>query len=189
MEQEKIEKLIRSVQKRRDTDAFSKIYDQFVTQIYRYVFFKVPKDDVEDIVETVFLKAWENIDQYSSQVSKSFSSWLFRIAHNLVVDHYRFAQNHPEDSLHEFVEIIQDERVEHNPLKRAKRELDKDIVRKALDRLSDNHRQIIVLKFLNELENPEIARILDKSEGSLRILQHRALKSLKDVLVEMGFPA
>lgn len=186
---EDIEKLVNAVKKHRDTEAFSKLYDAFVTPLYRYVFFKVKNEEVEDIVETVFLKAWENIHQYKLRKNTSFGAWLFRIAHNLVVDHYRTEESRLEESITEFAEKIQDERVEHNPLKATVREFDSQVLKQALNKLSDSYRQIIVLKFLNELDNCEISQILHKSEGSLRILQHRALHALKDILKEMGFTA
>ena len=167
-----------------DHDAFSKIYDVFIDKIYRYVYFRVNADDAEDLVETVFLKVWENLKKYKKKEKTYFSSWIFRIAHNLVVDHYRSYKN--IDSLELNIQIP-DENRQHNPIKNAQNTFDQDTLRRAIANLKKNYQQILIHKFINELSNKEIADILNKSEGSLRILQFRALKALKKELKQMGF--
>lgn len=159
-----------------DQEAFGRIYDEYIDRIYRYIYYKVDAADVEDLTETTFVKAWENIRKYRRQECQ-FSSWLFRIAHNTVVDHYRM--NHTIDAL---VDDYQDHRVEHNPASSTQRSMNRDVVRDSLKHLKDIYQQVLVLKFLNNLSNTEIAQILGKSEGSLRILQYRALRALRKVL-------
>lgn len=165
-----------------DSEAFASIYDRFVDQIYRYIYFRVPREDAEDITEQVFLKSWEKIRQYKAG-KKGFSAWIFRIAHNLVVDTYRFKKDR------ETVELspnVPEYRREHNPIKMTESSLHSDKLRKALSRLKGSYKQVIILKFINELSNPEIAKVLKKSEGGVRILQFRALKALKHELNEIG---
>jgi RNA polymerase sigma-70 factor (ECF subfamily) len=164
-----------------DAEAFAQIYDVFVTPIYRYIFYKVKKEDVEDLVETLFLKAWENIGKYKKQKKTSFKSWIFRIAHNLVVDHYRLTREHAS-----LDPRISDTKRESDPVQQAKLKLDNERLKAAIDKLKPNYQQIVLLKFINELSNEEIAKVLKKSEGSVRILQFRALKALKVVLQDMG---
>ncbi len=176
-----IEKLV-VLSKRGNQDAFAKLYDIFVDPIYRYVYYRVSAGDAEDIVETVFLRVWENIRQYKSQ-KRSFSAWIFRIAHNLIVDHYRSAKDRVFEELHP---QIPDQSRQHNPIKSAQSILDNEVLKKALDNMKRQYREVIIYKFINELSNKEISEILGKSEGSLRILQFRALKALKKVLEEMG---
>ncbi|MBI5754464.1 sigma-70 family RNA polymerase sigma factor [Candidatus Peregrinibacteria bacterium] len=176
-----IEKFVHLAQKG-DQEAFAKIYDIFVDQIYRYVYYRVQGADVEDIVETVFLKVWENIRQYKPQ-KKSFSAWLFRIAHNLVVDHYRAYKDKIFDELSS---DLPDQSRQHNPIRSAQSSFDNLVLKKALVKVKKQYREIILHKFINELSNSEIAEILGKSEGSLRILQFRALKALRKELEEMG---
>lgn len=178
-EEQQIQKFVSACQNG-DHDSFGHIYEQYVDAIYRYVYYKVDASDVEDLTETVFVKAWENISQYKQQKC-NFSSWLFRIAHNVVVDHYRM--NHSTSAL---VEDYQDHRVEHNPLFSAQRSMTQDFVHESLTHLKDIYQQVLVLKFLNNLSNNEIAQILGKSNGSLRILQYRALRALRKVLEERG---
>ncbi|MBT3864571.1 sigma-70 family RNA polymerase sigma factor [Candidatus Peregrinibacteria bacterium] len=178
---EMVELLVKRAQKG-DADAFGKLYDIFVDQIYRYIYFRVPANDVEDLTETVFLKSWEKIHQYKSG-KKRFSAWLFRIAHNLVVDTYRFNK---DKNLVELTPNIPEYRREHNPIKTTESALHSDYLKEALAKLKPHYKQIVILKFINELSNQEISEILKKSEGSIRILQFRALKALKIELEKKG---
>src|SRR3989338_3734654 len=171
---EEVEKLVKLVQDG-DHQAFSRLYDIFIDPIYRYVYYRVNSADAEDLVETVFLKVWENIRQYKPK-KKSFSAWVFRIAHNLVVDYYRAAKDR---NFEELDMQIADQDRQHNPIKTVQNILDNQTLKIALRKLKKPYRDLVVYKFINELSNREIAEILGKSEGSLRILQFRALKALK----------
>lgn len=179
---EKIDYLVELAQDG-DADSFAVIYDHFVNQIYRYVYFRVPKNEVEDITEIVFLKAWEKLKQYTPK-KRSFSAWLFRIAHNLVVDSYRLKK---DSEFEELSPDVAEHRCEHNPIKMTEMSLNSDSLKMALSKLNGKHRQVIILKFINELSNTEIAQIMKKTEGGIRILQFRALKSLKRELSDAGF--
>lgn len=165
-----------------DADSFAKVYDVLVDQIYRYVYFRVPQEEAEDITEMVFLRAWENLHQYRLK-KKSFSAWIFKIAHNLIVDTYRFKRDKGTVSLDP---DVPEYRREHNPIKVAEDNIHSDKLRIALSKMKKAYKQIIILKFINEFSNEEISKILKKSEGSIRILQFRALKTLKRELIELG---
>lgn len=164
-------------------DSFAKVYDIFIDPIYRYVFYRVKAVDAEDIVETVFLKVWEHLGKYKVSEKSSFSAWIFRIAHNLVVDYYRSTKNKGVDEL---LETIPDKKREHNPIDMTQQGLDRGVVKKAIFKLKKNYQEIIIYKFINDLSNKEIANILKRSEGSVRILQFRALKALKFELEDLG---
>lgn len=164
-----------------DQEAFGTLYDFFVTPIYRYIYYKVNKEHVEDLTETLFLKAWENIRKYKKRKNTTFKSWLYRIAHNLVVDHYRLHREHA--SLNPW---ISDKKKQADPLRRAQESLHNDKLHEAISRLKKNYQQVVILKFINDLSNKEISEILKKSEGSVRIMQFRALKALKSELADMG---
>lgn len=178
---EEIEKLVKKSQKG-DQDAFAEIYDIFIDPIYRYVYYRVKSVDAEDLVETVFLKVWENIRQYKPR-KKSFSAWMFRIAHNLVVDYYRASKG---NFIEELTLQLPDQSREHNPICVTQGVLDQDLLKEAIGKLKKQYQEIIIYKFINDLSSKEIADILKKSEGSLRILQFRALKALKRELIDMG---
>jgi len=180
---EEIEVLVKASQDG-DHDAFSELYDIFIDPIYRYVYFRVNAVDAEDLVETVFLKVWENIQKYKKKKKIYFSSWIFKIAHNLVVDYYR---SHKDiDSLELNIQIP-DQNRQHNPIKSTQNILNQKTLKFAINKLKKSHQQILIYKFINEFSNREIAELLKKSEGSLRILQFRALKALKKELKDIGF--
>ncbi|MBT6069276.1 sigma-70 family RNA polymerase sigma factor [Candidatus Peregrinibacteria bacterium] len=179
-----VEKLVKLSQKG-DSQAFGQVYDIFVDAIYRYVFYRVKNEEVEDLVEIVFLKAWENINKYKKG-QFSFSSWLFRIAHNLVIDYYR---THDKVSVldEKLEETLESYKREHQPIKRAESSLNNDILFRALNNLKKPYQDLIVLKFVNGLSNGEVAKILGKREASLRVMQFRALKELRNTLKSFEF--
>lgn len=157
------------------TDAFGDLYIIFVEKIYRYVFCHVKsKTFAEDITEEVFLKAWRAIKSCRGKES-TFSSWLYRIAHNQMVDEIRKRQRRPALEL-ENVENISDN---SEGVEKSREQLELAAV---IDRLPPNQRQVIILKFIEGLDNPEIARIMDKSEGAIRVLQMRGLSRLREEL-------
>ncbi|MBU0668351.1 sigma-70 family RNA polymerase sigma factor [Patescibacteria group bacterium] len=162
------------------TEAFEKLYNAFVDQIYRYTYYRTGREDALDITENVFLKVWENIKSYRVG-RRYFSSWIYRIAHNAVVDHYRLNK--------EAVELnfdIADEKRDADPVRIAEGSLSSEVLMKAISKLNRKHQQVIVLKYINELENREIAKIMRRTEGSLRILKLRALRALRRILEDMN---
>lgn len=179
-EQEKLEELVEQV-KSGDKQAFEEIYEMFIQPLYRYVYYRAPKGEVEDILENAFLKVWENIGKYKRD-NNNFSAWVFRITHNLIVDFYR-ARKEPTVELD--LNLAEDDRT-HSPLRFTQNQLDSGYLKEAMSELNEQYKEIIVLKFLEDLTNKEISQILDKSEGAVRILQFRALKALKDELTKMG---
>ncbi len=169
-----------SASQRGDSAAFGKIYDFFVSPIYRYLYYRVGSAEAEDLTELVFLKTWENIRSYR-QANRRFSAWLFRIAHNVVIDFYR--SNHFQGILSE---DLPDLRREANSRELAHRHFDQQLLSQAMKELKDHYRQILILKYMNDLSNEEIGQIMGRSQAALRILQYRALKSLKRTLENMG---
>ncbi|MBI4733701.1 MAG: sigma-70 family RNA polymerase sigma factor [Rubrobacteridae bacterium] len=162
-----------------DTEAFGKLYDLYYDKIYSYVYFKVSnRFEAEDIAEQVFLKALESISSFEWR-GYPFSAWLFRIASNQVIDFYR-------SNKHEMVdvetEICVDGSIDRCPERSALREFSRQEVVKAIKMLTEDQRQVIVLRFIAGLSNDEVAKIVDKSVGAVKVLQHRALGALGRVL-------
>jgi len=158
-----------------DGDAFGELYIIHVEKIYRYVFYQVKSKTVaEDITEEVFLKAWRAISSCRGK-EKSFSSWLYRIAHNQIIDEFRRRKRHPS-LLIETVESITD------TTNGVEKYLEQQELLGVIDYLPSNQRQVIILKFIEGLDNREIANIMGKSEGAIRIMQMRALVTLKKQL-------
>jgi len=164
-----------------DTEAFGKLYDIFIQPVYRYIFFKVKKDDALDLTESVFLKVWEHLKSYS-KLKGAFSSWIFKIAHNLVVDYYRLQREHVDlDDV-----VLPDESKAADPKFLAENSMNRDLLRKGISKLKKKYQDVLILRYINGLEHREIARIMRRSEGSLRILKFRALQSLKKILEDMN---
>lgn len=159
-----------------DTEAFAQIYDALVKPIYRYVYYRVDPETAEDITEEAFLKIWQNLKKYKKGASP-FSSWAFRIAHNLVVDHYR-----KDTSIEMIDETVADTQEHSRPELQMDVKLTNIRLHKVIRRLPEHYQQIVILKYINELENSEIAEVVGKSEGAVRVLQFRALEQLRDML-------
>ncbi len=157
------------------TEAFGDLYIIFVEKIYRYVFYHVNnKTGAEDITGEVFLKAWRAISSCRGK-ENVFSAWLYRIAHNQMVDEIRKRQRRPSLEL-ENVETISD------PGSNTEGYSEQQELLKVIDRLPSNQRQIVILKFIEGMDTREIARIMGKSEGAIRVTQMRALSALKKEL-------
>ncbi|MBI2453329.1 sigma-70 family RNA polymerase sigma factor [Candidatus Peregrinibacteria bacterium] len=164
-----------------DSEAFAQLYDLFVVPIYRYVYYRVNNGEAEDLTEMVFMKAWEHLPKYR-KLDCTFAAWLFKIARNLVIDYYRMKTSY-EELDHTFA----DQTLYNDPLVQTENTLTQDVLKHALSKLKEIYRQVIVLKFINELSNAEIAQILGRKEGNIRVLQFRALQDLKHVIEnEMG---
>ena len=158
-----------------DTEAFGELYTHHVTKIYRYVYYNVHnKERAEDITQEVFLKAWKAIGSCKGK-EKTFSSWLYRIAHNLIIDKLRKSQ---KQISHE-AELPEDIR---DTSDRMEISLEQRDLLKVIDVLSPNQRQVIVMKFIEDMDNREIAETMGKSTGAIRILQMRALETLRKTL-------
>ena len=166
---------------RGDADAFGKLYDVHMPAIYRFVFVKVSnKADAEDITHQVFVNAWKGIGSYKIRRGLPFSSWLYRIARNAVIDFYRTSRHHLD------IETVPEEAVSKSPGFEVKfdTEVKMDGVREALSKLDDDQESVLLMRFMNDMSYKEIAEAIDKSEGAVRVIQHRALKRLRKIIYE-----
>jgi RNA polymerase sigma-70 factor (ECF subfamily) len=165
--------------KKYDSDAFGKLYDLYFNKIYAYIFYRVGYvDEAEDLSEQVFLKALEAIRSFDWR-GIPFSAWLFRIAHNLVIDRYRRNYKMTNISIDEISPIASE--IE-TPEKLTIDKLSQEKLHVAISHLTKDQQQVIILKFFSNLSNTEIAQFLDKPVGAVKSLQHRALNSLKRIL-------
>src|SRR5512136_1324465 len=156
-----------------DPVAFGEIYERYYLGVYKYVYYRVGDQSLaEDLTMEVFVKSMEAIDTFSFR-GVPFSAWLYRIASNLVIDHFRRQPEQPELSLEE--KLVAG--VEH-PMQSLDTELSHQVLQRALSELTDDQQQVIVLKFVDGLSNLEVAQILGKTEGAVKSLQHRALAAL-----------
>jgi len=161
-----------------NNDNFKNIYENYFTPIYRYIYFRVKnRDDAEDLTQTVFLKAYKSIPDLQKITDRPLA-YFFTIARNTVIDHWR----KKKDILIE--EDILDKIPTNNlnPQEMAEKTEIETMIRRAIKQLTDDQQEVIILKFINELSNQEISKLLNKSEDAIRQLQCQALKALRQNL-------
>lgn len=167
------------LQAQQDLAAFGALYERYVQRVYSYVYTRTGSTpDAEDITERVFLQAMSHLRGYQSR-GAPFSAWLFRIAHNLVANWHR------DNSRHQHVKLDGADLPAHRePAFDLLEEL--AAIRRALTTLPAERQRLIVLKFVEELPNAEIGRIMGRSEGAIKSLIHRTLESLRRTLGEFA---
>ncbi len=159
---------------RRDEEAFGVLYDMHVSRVYRHVYYMVGNTaEAEDLTAQAFLQAWAAIERYQIR-GAPFVSWVMRIAHNLGVSHLRSRK--PGAQL---PETLVDQSREGNPEEVLQHQADGDRVREAILQLRDEHRRVIILRFVQDLDYREVAEIVGKSVPAVRVIQHRALNALR----------
>ncbi len=175
-----IEKIVKKSQ-RGDENSFAEIFDIFYEKIFKYIKFRVDQNEVDDLVGEVFLKTVKNLKKYKPQERSTFGSWIYRIAHNVVIDFYRKKQEFlgididSEDEEYS-IQLVDDS---PGPDKIMEQKIEFEKIQKVLNKLSATNREIIELKFMEDFSNFEIAQITGKSEGNIRIIQLRALRELR----------
>ncbi len=164
--------------KQKEPAAWSSIYREFSSRIYRYVFVKVQnKQLAEDISETVFLRALEAIDKYEMR-GLPFSAWLFRIAHNLIIDQQRRNKGDKELALEE----VSVGPMGQDPAALAEKGIALEQVREAMKQLTKAQQEVVELRFAAELSIAEIAQMMGKNEGAIKALQHSGILALRKIM-------
>lgn len=162
-----------------DASAFGLLYDRYHDQIYRFVYLKVShREEAEDITHHVFLSAWQHIAGYTHK-GFPFSSLLYQIARNKIIDHYRTQKTTIDIEDLKEAEIPRHESTVEDSLHS---QFQFATVKTALQQLKQEYQDIIIMRYIEELTPAEIARILKKPEVTIRVLQHRAIKQLKALL-------
>ncbi|MBI4759477.1 MAG: sigma-70 family RNA polymerase sigma factor [Chloroflexi bacterium] len=163
--------------KRNDAGAWTQIYDRHYQQIYNYLYYQLRgASEAEDLAAEVFLRAIEAIGSYTPR-GLPLVSWLYRIGHNLVVDHLRRQSRRDQLPLQE--SLVWDHESSGGLLESK---IEKEELLRALQYLTVDQRQVLILKFVQEMDNSGVAQVLGKTEGAVKSIQHRALASLKRVL-------
>lgn len=162
-----------------DVEAFGDLYTRYLDQLYRYVFYRVADEQVaEDLTENIFLKVWENLARIKKPQT-SFPAWLYRIAHNVIIDHYRTQR--PTVSWDELTER-QLSAMDDSPEKVLLDLEESKQLAKAISQLEPRLAQVIVCRFIQKLSHAQTAEIMGLNEGHIRVLQYRALKQLRQIL-------
>jgi RNA polymerase sigma-70 factor (ECF subfamily) len=167
-----------------DRAAFAILYRRYVDRVYGYAFYLLgDHHDAEDATERTFLAALAAIDGFRD-TGASFRSWLFRIAHNQVANALRSRGRRRDDSLDRVLEPVSST----DPAAEVTAADDARHVRAALATLADDRRQVLILRCVDGLSAREIADVLGRSEGAVRVLQHRALRDLAERLAATDDP-
>ena len=160
-----------------DDQAFTILYDFYFPKIYGYIYKRVGNFDLaEDLVSATFLKVFTYLGRYNNR-GYSFSAWVYRIATNNLIDHYRKAGRKKIVPL-EQAEHIQDEHVD-SPDTAVVRLQDRELVQRALEDVPEKYQKVLHLKFFADQSNEEIAEALEISENNVRVITFRALKSFQ----------
>jgi RNA polymerase sigma-70 factor (ECF subfamily) len=165
----------------RDQEAFAQLYDRHVVRIYRHIYYMVNDSNIaEDLTAQTFLKAWEAIDRYKER-GAPIVAWLLRISHNLTVSYLRSKRDHSE-----LDETFLDQKMTRNPEEALEQASDEKSMREAVLKLRDEQRQVIMLRFVEEMDYREVADIIGKSVPAVRVIQHRALGNLRKIMLSQA---
>lgn len=160
-------------------EAIGELYDRYNERVFRYVWARVyDQNAAEDLTGEVFVRMVANLPKYRP-TSTPFLAWLYRIAHNLVVDHYRKEENKRELQLDRVDQLLVDT---NNPAETTEEKMFFNRVKIALLELNPTRQEVIVLRFLMGMSLQEVAATLGKSIGAVKVAQHRGLKELREIL-------
>ena len=170
--------------KQGDKEAFSHLYENHFDRIYRYIVLKTgDRVEAEDMAQQVFLKAYQSMTAFNLK-GQPVSSWFFKIAHNLVVDHYRKISKQQENQVMDFDENTASGG--DDPQSATEIALDVEKLAAASRLLTAPQQEVISLRFAGDLPIAEVARIMGKSEGAVKALQHSAVAALRKHMQEAG---
>lgn len=155
---------------------YAQIYEQYVNKIYRFIFFKVSSQEIaEDLCSETFLRGWQSFKNNNEEIENP-QAFLYQIARNLVIDHYREKGKVQTVSVDCVADINDRTDLEQEIHNRS----DMEFIKSALSELKDDYKELIIWHYIEDLSVPEIAQIVNKSEGTVRVALHRALKTLKN---------
>ncbi len=167
---------------RGDAEAFRQLVEAYQTPAYRLAARMCGPDSAEDVTQEAFLAAWRALPEFRGDCR--FSTWLYRLVSNAAIDCLRREKKHRDTGDVDDLELPDGG---PSPQEQAERSDTRDAVRRALDRLSPEHRQVLLLRFMQELDYGEIARALDVSEGTVKSRINRAKSKLREVLAAGNF--
>ena len=166
----------------RDRAAFGALYRRYLDRVYGYCFYLLgDHHDAEDVTERTFVAALAAIDGYRDE-GATFRAWLFRIAHNQLANALRTRHRHRTAPL----DGVPEPMTHADPAGLLSLAEEARGLRRALEQLPDDRRQVVVLRFVDGLTAREIGAVLGRSEGAVRVLQHRALRQLADLIADGG---
>jgi RNA polymerase sigma-70 factor (ECF subfamily) len=171
------EGLVRRAQEN-DQEAFAQLYEEHFNKIYRYLALRIGNEmEAEDMTQQVFLNALQSISSFRWK-GVPFSAWLFRIAHNQAVDHLRRKKKRASVPLDESLTSGGD-----SPRATTELKMDIEELMAATKRLTEAQREVISLRFTSELSIAQVAKVMGKSQGAVKALQHSAIVALRRTML------
>lgn len=183
--------------KHRDREAFILAYDENIEEINRFVYFKVGNiEEANDLTSLIFLKAWNHVQNKNLLEAKTLRALLYTIARNAIIDYYReegskksLSMDAMLDKEGEFKDpqgfLFPDEKNKpDNMNEKIDKQSELDMIKEKLGHLKEEYREIIIMRFINDLSMDEIVNITKKTKGNIRVSLHRALKALKELVDE-----
>ncbi len=160
-----------------NSDAFGALYEKYIDQIYNYIYYRTSNSkDAEDLCSRVFIRALNHIERYEDR-GYPFSAWLYRIAHNLVINWYR---DHEKAEVISLSDQYPPPTMDGSVEERIEKEDDREALLRVLADLPEDRKELLILKHVEGLTNSEIGQIMDRTEGAIKALYHRTLESLRD---------
>jgi RNA polymerase sigma-70 factor (ECF subfamily) len=164
-----------------NVDAFGELYERYAPQVFRFLYAHLDnRMDAEDLLGEVFLRVWRSLSKYRER-GVPFLAFLFRIARNALIDHYRRAGKARQVVPIEDVSLRD---LRPGPGETVTANLEHEEIRQTLGQLREDYRTVLVLRFLSELTPEETAEVMERSSGAVRVLQHRALAALRKLMDE-----
>lgn len=162
---------------RGDRAAFSDVYRRYAGQVLRFLLSRLRDPELaQDLTQEVFIRVLKGIGTFTYQGEKSFLSWMYAIANNVMISHLRRvkAQYIPLDNEHDIADPRGGDAVSSI--------FNRLTIQQAMSKLTEDQQQVLTLRFYGDLSNAEIARQLKKTEGAVKALQHRALQTLQQIM-------
>jgi RNA polymerase sigma-70 factor, ECF subfamily len=171
-----------AAQKRRLDDDFSALYKAHLRDVYSYSYYRVGNHhDAEDLTEQTFLQAYRHFERAQRESNgRPLRPWLIRIAHNLAANYYRDRSRRPQTQLEDAAVVS----APHSTAELAEGRQELQDVLEGVSKLPDDRREALIMRFALGMDNREIARAIDRSEGATKVLIHRAIKQLEEGLKE-----
>jgi RNA polymerase sigma-70 factor (ECF subfamily) len=162
-----------------DAQAFGELYERYAPRVFRYLYAHLDNRlDAEDLTEEVFLRVWKTLGGYTEQ-GVPFLAFLFRVARNALIDHYRRSAKSEQEASIEDLHLRDHE---PEPVDAVTNTLEHQQLRQVMQQLREDYRTVLALRFLSELSPEETAKAMGRSAGAVRVLQHRALAALRSMM-------
>jgi len=164
-----------------DTNAYGNLYERYLDEVYRYVYYRVAdQHTAEDLTEIAFVKAWEALPRLKS-LPQNVRAWIYRIAHNTVIDHYRTRKtSFPLEQAENLADEVPQPETALQSLE------EKQQLALAIKQLKPQFQQVLVCRFINGLSHAETARIMGLSKNHVRVIQYRALQKIREILTSLS---